>query len=213
MGAAMTYRQFMWGLSQGVAILGTAGGFWFTLGVLKGTSPAAHEPQFMMWPFLLGGMSVVAIVAGAVGLRRRATGFNLRELRQSRAREKGKAMMRSFLFVNAGQWALDVFLVTICVRNRRFDLIWPLIGLVMGLHFIPLAKAFRVRTYYFMGSAVIAVSALSLALEGNSRMLVLGVGIGLCFWLSAFHVLWNAEEMAITASGLTQHAAVGTGDV
>jgi hypothetical protein len=36
----------------------------------------------------------------------------------------------------------------ICSALNRTDLIWPLIGLVVSLHFLPLGWLFGVRPYY-----------------------------------------------------------------
>lgn len=196
----MIYRQFMWGLSQGVGILGAAGTFWLAMGVLRGR---AEDLRWATWALMaLIAVGLVTILRGSMAIRRRATGFNSRELRRLGNRGERLGIYLGFLAVNIAQFVIVVLLVRWCVRTGRIELIWPMIGLVVGLHFIPMARLFRVQPYAAMGVAMTAASLLAMMCEGGLRFLVLGVGVGMSCWLTAFYLIRNADQIAQRACGL-----------
>lgn len=69
----MSYRQFVWGQSNGVLVLTVAGGFW--LGIIG---------SIVRRPEILGPVGIIALVLllwGFVRLRRRSAGFSLAEMK------------------------------------------------------------------------------------------------------------------------------------
>ena len=154
----------MWGLSNGVIVLSVSAAFWLGLaawtlgaGVLLVATPAI---------LLLSGL----LIRRGYRLRRQAPGFSRANLRSA---PKGSSIRRisvGFQAVTAAQ-TLSVALVGfICWKLQRFDLIWPLIGLVISLHFLPLGWLFSVRPYYvlgILGTAVVLTSLLGF--NGSSR--------------------------------------------
>jgi hypothetical protein len=181
----------MWGLSNGVIVLAVSAGFWmglalWTLGrstLLIGAAPILLFVGLLIW---LG-----------FRVRRLAPGFSRASLR---AAPKGSSTHRigvAFNLVGTGQ-ALSVGLVGfICWKLQRFDLIWPLIGLVISLHFLPLGRIFRVRPYYVLGclGAVVALASI-LVFSGSSRTVAVGLGLGLLIGSCAAYLVANAASLA-----------------
>src|ERR1700716_2533405 len=110
------------------------------------------------------------LVWRAILLRRQAPAFSRASLRSA---PKGSSIRRisvGFQAVGTTQ-ALVIGLVGFtCWNLHRADLVWPLIGLVISLHFLPLGWLFSVRPYYILGvlGTVIALISL-LAFSGGAR--------------------------------------------
>jgi uncharacterized membrane protein len=183
--------QFMWGLSNGVIVLAVSGGFWiglaaWTLGtsaLLIATGPILLLAGFLIWR--------------GVQLRRQAAGFSRASLRRA---EKGSATRRiniGFQAVTATQTLGIVLVGVICSTIHRPDLIWPLIGLVVSLHFLPLGRLFSVRPYYFLGVLGTAIALVSLVgFSGSTRSVVTGLGLGLLTDICVVYLVANASALA-----------------
>jgi hypothetical protein len=83
-------------------------------------------------------------------------------------------------FVGASFWA--------CLGFKRMELFWPSAGLIVSLHFVPLARIFRINAYYATGVAGALVSFIAL-LGFAGRLLTVGLGMGSVLWLSAAYLL------------------------
>ena len=191
----MSRDQFVWGLSNGVAVLAISGAFWLGLaawGIGLTALIVALAPILV-----LGG----ALMVGSVRLRRGATGFSPRSLRGAPKGSLTRRIIIGFYAVSAAQWVSIVLVGGICTALKRTDLIWPLIGLVISLHFLPLGWVFGVRPYYVMGVVGTAIAGASiLGFTDGARLIAVGLGLGLLTIAGATYILTNTE--ALVAEGL-----------
>lgn len=99
-----------------------------------------------------------------------------------------KRINRLFNLINAAQWIVIVILVNIL--NKLGLAVWaiPAAMLVIGIHFLPLAKLFSYPPHYVTGVALIiaAVSYPLLAAQGPSDA-VGCLAAGLILWASALN--------------------------
>lgn len=72
------------------------------------------------------------------------------------------AMMRRFGYVVAAEVIAIMVINSICVVTDRLELIVPLDIAIVGIHFVPLARLFRVPRYHATGLLFCGVSALTL---------------------------------------------------
>ena len=190
----MIRDQFIWGLSNGVTVLSVSAAFWmglaaWTLGagvLLIAAAPILLLSSLLVWRAIL--------------LRRQAPAFSRASLRSA---PKGSSIRRisvGFQIVGTTQ-ALAIGLVGfMCWNLHRADLVWPLIGLVISLHFLPLGWLFSVRPYYILGvlGTVIALISL-LAFSGSARTVAVGLGLGLLIGGCAVYMVANARALADVA--------------
>jgi hypothetical protein len=187
-------EQFMWGLSNGVAILSVSAAFWFGLAA------------YTLGPgVLLIAAAPILVLAGLLiwqgrRLRRLAPGFSRASLRNA---PKGSSIRRigiGFNVVGTMQ-TLSIGLVGFtCWKLNRADLVWPLIGLVISLHFLPLGWIFNVRPYYVLGVLGTAVALASLlGFTASTRTVVVGLGLGLLIGGCALYLVANAAALADSA--------------
>jgi len=190
-------RQFYWGLSQGIAVLALATAFWF------GIAAAFSSRAWKVPVTVLSGGSTVALLFGAARVRRKAAGFGIADLgrAEGRRREATRRIRVGFIRTTVGETLGALIAAGLAMSNHRPDLLWPGIGLVVSLHFAPLAWMFRVPVYYataVVGSAIClaALLAPAEALNAGSRTVLLGLAMGTCVSASAVCAVLRADPMA-----------------
>ncbi|MGB8886853.1 MAG: hypothetical protein WCC87_09015 [Candidatus Korobacteraceae bacterium] len=71
------------------------------------------------------------------------------------------------------------------------------VAVIVGLHFIPLARVFEVRLYYWTGAlSVLGVLGCSLIHEAGTRLLWAGLTMAAVLWLTAVRLLLQAKLIA-----------------
>jgi hypothetical protein len=132
------------GSARGALICASFGSAWMYWAVVFSGNPAP------LW-FLIATVPAVALIACAI-LRVRA----VRHLPSSAAELEHSRAFRKFFWVDVGiEWGLSVIAVFTLARFGRFDLIPQALGVIIGLHFLPLAKIFRAPHYYWTGGVMV----------------------------------------------------------
>jgi hypothetical protein len=195
----MTDRQFFWGLSNGLIVLAIAGTFWLGMGFGPHLGEVGWVTAALFSVVLYG--TCAAILWFAIRLRRRS-GFKRSELKLGDERQQAETrkIMVAFRRIGIVQTVLIGIVVFLCVRLAHEDLIWPSIGFILSLHFIPLGRIFHLRAYSFIGivGSVISFVAL-LGIFGPQTMMYLGGSMGLLMWLSAVYIVWRLDRIGARA--------------
>jgi|SRR5215469_11612562 len=157
----MTTSLFLWRLSGGITFLAMAGLFWLGWGL----GQAALKAGWVAWcAFLVVWITSGATILWAAIQLRRRSGFKYSHLRQGDARLQAETwrMLRAWVWITMAQTVAVGAGVLWCVRTKRFDLVGPVIGLVVSLHFAPLGRVFHVRLYYVTAlvGSVVSLAAL-----------------------------------------------------
>jgi len=196
----MTTNLILWRMSGGITVLGMAGMFWLGWGL----GQAALKAGAVAWcAFLAVWIAAgAAIVWAAIRLRRRS-GFKYSDLRQGDARQQAeiRKMLRAWVWITLAQTVAVGLGVLCCVQTKRFDLIGPVIGLVVSLHFASLGRVFHVRPYYvtaLVGSGV-SLAAFILPTVSHRHELFCSA-MALVMWASAVYVIRNANRIAQRAT-------------
>jgi hypothetical protein len=89
-----------------------------------------------------------------------------------------------------GQWsAIEGALIGIAVvllsSLHHPAAILPAMAIIVGLHFLPLARGIPVRLYYATGVALILLGVVALDLPVEPRPMVVGFGASVIVWISA----------------------------
>jgi len=181
-------------------ILGMAGMFWLGWGL----GQTALKAGSVAWCAFLAVWiaSGAAIVWAAIRLRRRS-GFKYSDLRQGDARQQAETrkMLRAWVWITLAETVAVGLGVLGCVQTKRLDLIGPVIGLVVSLHFAPLGRIFHVRVYYvtaLVGSGV-SLAAFILPTGSHPHELFCSA-MALVMWVSAVYVIRNANRIAQKAT-------------
>jgi hypothetical protein len=105
----------------------------------------------------------------------------------------------------------------ICNMINRFDLFFPIMAIIVGLHFLPLAALFQVRSYYLVGALLCVLALITLFAvpeRGNLgdrpitvQWVVLGFGAALILWAVGLGLwLLGRRLLAVAEPASTQTA-------
>jgi hypothetical protein len=105
-------------------------------------------------------------------------------------RERWASVAPLFWIDMAAEWLLGAGAVAALAHFGRYALIPQFLGVIIGLHFLPLAWILRASRYYIMGTAiVVCVSSSLLIPEGSIRNVIACAGIGLPMWITVVVIL------------------------
>jgi hypothetical protein len=202
MSDALAVRRHLWGLSNGIVVLACAGLFWFLMAGWGGRLLVASRPGEWIPVMLVLALIFGMLIAGASRLRRRA-GFDLAALRASAHLADAQRQMRAFGRINAAEGVANVLAVSWAVYVHRAELVWPLIGFFVGIHFIPLATVFRVPAYRVLGALASLAAISAFFVVPPAHLVVLGVGTGLAEWGTAVYLLNSADRLSAAVASVS----------
>jgi hypothetical protein len=103
---------------------------------------------------------------------------------------------KRFRLISMAEGAGCGIVVFLALTFHRLDLLAAAIGLVVGLHFLPLAQLFHFPAYYAAGIAIVLCDLLSLILLNHDAItLAAGIATGSVLWITALYALLCAEKL------------------
>lgn len=185
------------GASMGATIVGGFGAIWLALGMMSLGVPGPASAAVVVPVFVL--------IASLGSMARR----RLPRLPEVESPEK-KRTMRAFAVVNVVQW-VAIFGVVNLLRNLHLEgWIVSAIVLIVGAHFLPLARIFQAPQHTTTGVAMLLLAAAAVVLPASIRDAVECLGAGLILWTSAAGALYAAFQIGLAVradAGLAARAA------
>lgn len=196
----MNERQVLWGLSGGASALAIAGFFWF------GVSFGVITTKWGWWVWGLSTTLQVAISGSilwaAVRLRHRS-GFTPGDVgRRGSPRQRWltRRILSVFGWIVLFQTVLIGSAIWCCIRTGAKDMMWPSIGLIVSVHFAPLARLFHVRAYYATALAGTVISLVAFTgITDIRRLAWFGGAMAAVMWLSGWYIIRNADQITARA--------------
>ena len=91
--------------------------------------------------------------------------------------------------------------VTVCQNIGAPHAVAPVIAIIVGLHFLPLARGIPVPLYYASGAALVATGGCALLLAEPARMAVTGFGSAMILWVSCVALVLGKGARTISQPG------------
>jgi hypothetical protein len=163
----------------GALICGTFGAVWMFQAVFFG---GIATP---LWLAIVAVLTVGATVWPIIRLR------SFRGVRYSAADRKRWSAIKVPYWVNCGiEWALCCGAAFWLARIGQYALIPESLGVIIGLHFLPVGRMFRSPLYYATGVAMVLGSLAALTVQaGQLRSLAACSVDGLSLWGTAAVIL------------------------
>jgi hypothetical protein len=184
------------GRSIAAAIMIVFGFFWLGWGFSNSRlftefSSRRARPAILWISFYCASLVFLAIAIRAARRTRRELNAQGPASRDFRLRY-GKQFRRISILEGIGCGIV----LLLASQSHRMDLLAAGIGVVVGLHFLPLARLFHVQAYYATGVVVVLHNVLSmLLLRGSDITLSAGVGTGVALWITAVYLLYRPGRM------------------
>ena len=162
--------------ASGAIIMGVFAAVWWVIGTIA----SGRAPVLVYgFPILVTGAVIV------VGSRteRRAAGLA----------EDERARRGRLVGIASGAEGLAILVaINVLVNMRRIALAAPVVVIVVGLHFLPLARWLPARLYYATSALLVGLGVVGFAIaDADVRRLVVGVGAACVLWLTCAVVLSN----------------------
>ena len=171
------------GASIGATIVGGFGAAWLAMGMTSAGAPVAIALSVVLPVFAL-----IACLGSTV--RHRLPKFAGPETPEK------KQKMRAFHMVNIAQW-VAIFGTVNLLRNLHLNAwVIPSIVMIVGAHFLPLARIFQAPQHRTTGIAMMVLAGLAIVLPVSLRDTVECLSAGLILWVSAAGALYAAFRMA-----------------
>ena len=124
-------------------------------------------------------------------------GRRLRKERPAAGASTRPSIRKWFLLVTLVEFLAIAFVAILANRLHRADLMADWCAMVVGLHFLPLAKIFRAPRYGVLGILMILWCVLSWALFQSSAITIsASMGTGILLWGSCAASLFRARRIA-----------------
>jgi hypothetical protein len=125
---------------------------------------------------------------------------------------ESKRAERIFNVVNSIQWSLVFVASVVLIILRHPEWIISVIILIVGIHFFPLAVAFKVPRHYATGAAMTLLAVIyPFIASGGPKSPVGCLGAGIILWVSAVAALVGPDKADDVPPNQTQsHPAGGS---
>jgi len=171
------------GRALGALILAGFGGAWLVLG--------EYVREQLSAAFFMGmAVFMLAVILASMILFRRA--------KYARREPDDPRIGKAFRGINTIQW-IAIFIVASALHHYRHDeYTVSAIALIVGAHFLPLARIFQYRPHYVTGSVLMAWALwTAVAIPADTMQGVCAIGTGIILWASAIITLL----LALISSG------------
>jgi hypothetical protein len=172
------------GVASGVLFMAFFGTLWATIGI--GGLQGSGSPWLAILAVLIG----IIQLGGSISLFLASRHLS-NEVSQADARQ-GRHMGIWFGIIFTTEVIFIVIASWICNAINRFDLFFPIMAIIVGIHFLPLAALFRIKAYYFVGVLLCLLAIITLVIVPESAKLdgqqitaqwvVIGFGAALILW-------------------------------
>ena len=178
------------GAAFGVMMMALFGTAWLAWGL---QSTPADSP-WLIAALVLPAIALLIPGFGMFQMGRRAT-RQAPPLTASQKRVQSQ-MGRTFGIVFGAEGLLIFLAVNVLTHFHLEPYIMTAVAAIVGLHFLPLARLFRVPLYYWVGGVIGADALLSLALPSPTREIAVGLSMGAILWLTCVAVLRQGFQLA-----------------
>lgn len=178
------------GAAFGVMMMTLFGTAWLAWGL----QCVGADSPWLIPALVLPAIALLIPCFGMFQLGRRA-GKQAAPLTASQKRAQSR-MGRTFGIVFGAEGLLIFLAVSALTHFHLEAYIMTAVAAIVGLHFLPLARLFRVPLYYWVGGVMLANALLSLALASPTREIAVGLSMGAILWLTCVLVLRQGFQLA-----------------
>jgi len=123
-------------------------------------------------------------------------GRSLRKEYPSSSSAVTQRMNKKFVVAVVLEFMAIAIVSVVASARHRPDLAPVLIAIVVGLHFLPLARIFRTPVYYASGTAITLWCVLCWILfRSNALIASTSIGTGIMLWVTSAYVLLRARQI------------------
>ncbi|MFE6076495.1 DUF7010 family protein [Paenibacillus sp. NPDC057886] len=185
-------KAAVFGAANGVMFMTFFGALWASIGIIG--SHGLGDP----WSLVLSGIMTLILLSGAISLFGKAR--NMNHAATPEEIEQRRNINRKFGLV-FGLEGLAIFIASvICNMINYFEVFFPIMAIIVGIHFFPLARLFRENFYYGTGITLCILGVITFFLPINATVnnvsliatsTFIGFSSALTLWVTGLRI-WTA---------------------
>lgn len=182
-------KTAVFGAANGVMFMTFFGALWASIGIIGSHGLGAP------WLLVLSVVVTLILLIGAISLFGKA--HNMNNAFIPKVSEHWKKINRKFGLI-FGLEGLAIFITSvICNIINHFEVFFPIMAIIVGIHFFPLAKLFRENFYYGTGGVLCILGVITFLLPTNvtvsnvtliATSTFIGFGSALTLWLTGLRI-------------------------
>jgi len=166
--------------ATGAVILGIFAVVWWIAGMLTAGHSAA-----VVWVIPV----IASVMLGAVVTRLRGASGPVGDADEKRRN-------RLVMMWSAAEGVAIFIAINVLVNVGHRKAFVPVVALIVGAHFIPLAHGLPARSYYVTAAALIALGVVGLSMPGlAARVTLVSAGAAIVLWITAAIVLRRVASL------------------
>jgi len=150
------------GAANGVMFMTFFGAVWASIGI-RG-SHGIGEP----WSLIISSIVTLILLSGAISLFVKARKMDHAATQEER--DQRKQINRKFGLIGGLEGLAILIASVICNMINHFELFFPIMAIIVGIHFFPLAGLFRERFYYGTGAILCILGVITFFLPTNAAV-------------------------------------------
>jgi hypothetical protein len=162
----------------GAIIMGLFAALWWIVGT--GASGRGSGPMY----------TVAIVITGLI------VGAASRQAGRTSGSPEERARRGRLVGIASGVEGLVIFVsINVLANIGRRDLAAPIIAIIVGLHFLPLARWLRVPLYYVTSALLVGLGIACVRVrDANFRLFTVSVGAACVLWLTCGAVFWYGDR-------------------
>ncbi|MCR8644372.1 hypothetical protein NV379_17095 [Paenibacillus sp. N1-5-1-14] len=182
-------KAAVFGAANGVMFMTFFGALWASIGIIGSRELGAP------WTLIISGIVTLILLIGSFSLFGKAR--NMNNAVTPEGREDWRKINRKFGLI-FGLEGVAIFIASIiCNLIHQFELFFPIMAIIVGIHFFPLAQLFREKFYYGTGIVlcILGIITFFLPMEitiSNVSLIAtstfIGFGSALTLWVTGLRI-------------------------
>ena len=177
------------GAANGVMFMTFFGVLWASIGIIG--SHGLGDP----WSLILSGIMTLILFSGAISLF--VKGRKMNHAATLEEKEQRKQINRKFGLIGALEGIAIFIASVICNMTNHFEVFFPIMAIIVGIHFFPLAQLFREYFYYGTGIILCILGVITFFLPINATVnhvtliatsTFIGFGSALTLWVTGLRI-------------------------
>ncbi|WP_037465889.1 hypothetical protein [Shimazuella kribbensis] len=177
------------GAANGVMFMTFFGALWASIGIVG--SRSLWEP----WLLIFSGIITLLLLIGSLFLF--GKGRNLTNSTNPEEKEHWKKVNRKFSLVFGLEGVAILITSVICNVTNHFEVFFPIVAIIVGVHFFPLAQLFRVSFYHVTGIILCVLGIITFFLPMNATIngvtlvassVFIGFGSAFTLWMTGLTI-------------------------
>lgn len=154
----------VFGAANGVMFMTFFGALWASIGIIG--SHKLGSP----WLLVISSILTIVFLIGAISLFGKAR--NINNAATPNDSEDWRKINRKFSLVFGLEGLAILIASVICNMINHFELFFPIMVIIVGIHFFPLAQLFKEKFYIGIGAALCILGIISFFLPMELKQLI-----------------------------------------